>query len=344
MGIKLKSLNKFILWCFVFLVIFFNLVFALNNRIKSSSLSVSDSKTLQIILTASNNGNVAIEENEHFKKYVISLNKEIKKLQWEDKKTSIEIYLDKSEVSSLNLKGDKKLEGKDIYYSNTKDGFILSVKKYFDSNNSVFLDKNNNKNIIVFISKENSPYSHVVVLDAGHGGKDIGANYGNIYEKDINLKIANYAALELQYKGFKVIQTRDEDKLLALKEVGNITNSAAAEIFVSVHINENKESKYKGITSYYYDPSGFQKEERIKLAKTLQKELIKSDEWNDRGILRQNFAVLRYSEIPCVLLECGFLSNPEDREKLTQEIVLRNLAHNITNGVINYFGIEETNN
>lgn len=344
MGIKQKSIKKFILGCFVFLVIFFNLVFAINSRLKSSSLSASNTQALQISLTTSNDGNVKVDENNHFKKYVISCNKEINEVKWDDKKTTIEIHLDKDDISDLQLKGDNKLEVKDIYYNNTENGFTLTIKKYQDINNSIHVDKNNKKNINILISKEDNPYTHSVVLDAGHGGIDKGANFGKIYEKDINLKIANYAAEELEFKGFKVIQTRNEDKLLALKEIGNITNAASAEIFISVHINENKENKYKGVTSYYYDPSGFQTAEKIKLAKTIQKELIKSDEWNDRGIIKQNFAVLRYSKIPGVLLECGFLSNAEDREKLTHDIVLRNFAHNITNGVINYFGDEETNN
>lgn len=343
MVIKQKSISKLFLWSFVFITILLNIVFAINKRL-NNSISVSDTKALHIMLTSSNSGNVTIEENKHFKKYVISCDKEIKKLQWEDKKSSFDIYLNKSEVSNLKIKADKQLEDKDIYYSNTKDGFKISINKYFNENNSVFLDKNNNKNINIFISKEDAPYSHVVVLDAGHGGVDKGANFGNTYEKDINLKIANYAAIELQFKGFKVIQTRDTDELLKLKEVGDITNASSADIFVSVHINENKENKYKGVTSYYYDPNGFQKQERIKLAKDIQKELIKSDEWYDRGVLRQNFAVLRYSKIPAVLLECGFLSNAEDRGKLNQDIVLRNLAHNITDGIINYFDNEEKNN
>lgn len=340
MSIKLKNIKKFVLWCSVFLLICINLVFAIDNRLKYGSLGASSTQNLQIILATGNGGNVAVEENSHFKRYVISCNKEIEQVQWDDKKAYIDIHLNKNDVSSLNAQADEKLETKDIYYSNTKDGLILSIKKYKASNNSVSIDKNNRKKINILISKEDNPYSHIVVLDAGHGGIDKGANYGSLYEKDINLKIANYAAEDLEFKGFKVIQTRDDDKFLSLKEIGEIANSASAEIFVSVHVNENKENKYKGVTSYYYDPSEFQKEERIKLAKTIQKELVKSDKWDDRGILRQNFAVLRYSKIPCVLLECGFLSNAEDRGKLTKDSVLKNFAVNITNGVINYFGVE----
>lgn len=344
MGIKLKNKKKVILRSFIFLALCFNLIFAINSRLKNNSLSVSNTQTFQIALATKDNGNITIDENKHFKRYVIKCNKEKEQLLWEDHKAYIKIILNKEDITNFYLNGDKKIDTKELYYSNTEDGLTLNIKKNLNSNNYVSVDKNNKKNIEVLISKEDNPFIHSVVIDAGHGGIDKGANYGNIYEKNISFKIANYAARELEFNGFKVIQTRDDDKLLSLKEIGDITNSASADIFVSVHINENKDSKYKGVTTYYYDPNGFQKEERIKLAETMQNQLIKSDEWWDRGIIRQNFAVLRYSKIPSVLLECGFLSNTEDRNKLTQDSVLKNFGENIFNGIIEYFSIEKVNN
>jgi N-acetylmuramoyl-L-alanine amidase len=135
------------------------------------------------------------------------------------------------------------------------------------------------------------------------------------------------------------VKTREEDKLLALKEISAISNAASADLFISVHINSNKVSKYKGVTTYYYD-SNNQKDERIKLAETLQKELVKSDSWEDRGIASDNLAVLKNSKIPCVLLELGFMSNLEDRDKLLRDEVLKNFSSNITKGIMNYFSVE----
>jgi len=341
MNNKLKNFKKLIFSGFAFLAIILNLTFVINTRMQNG-INTSNSQSLQVVLAAGNQGNITVEENDHFKKYVINCNKEIEKLQWEDNKDYIDIHLKKDEIKNINLIGDKKVQNEDLNYSSTNDSFILRIKKKLKQNNFVSIDKNNKENINILISKEDKPFTHSVIIDAGHGGIDKGANYGNIYEKNINFKIANYAAQELQFMGIKVLLTREVDKLLSLKEIGEITNSSSADIFVSVHVNENKESKYKGVTSYYYNPNGFQTEERIKLAKTLQSELVKSDNWDNRGIIRQNFAVLRYSKIPSVLLECGFISNTEDRNKLTQDMVLRNFGDNIAKGVIKYF--QENNN
>ena len=142
------------------------------------------------------------------------------------------------------------------------------------------------------------------------------------------------------FNGFKVVKTRDKDKFLDLEEIPNISNRASADLFISVHINSNKVSKYKGITTYYYDSNGYQKDERIKLASAIQKELVKSDNWEDRGIAKDNLAVLRKSEAPSALLELGFISNADDRDKLLKEDILRNFSANITKGIMIYFSAE----
>ncbi|MFL0248213.1 N-acetylmuramoyl-L-alanine amidase family protein [Candidatus Clostridium stratigraminis] len=333
MSNKLESIKKLAFRCFVFLAISINLIYAISIRIHSTS----NAQVIKMVLAAGSQGNISITENNYFKRYIISCTREMDELNIEDNKDYINIYLKKDEAKGINLNGDKKIQNQDLGYSTTNDGYILKIKKMLEHNNFVSIDRNNKKNIIVLISKVDKPFTHSIVIDPGHGGIDKGANYGSIYEKDINLKIVNYAAQQLEFSGIKVLLTRDEDKLLALKEIGDITNSSSADIFVSVHVNENKESKYCGVSSYYYDPNGFQTEERIRLARTMQSELVKSDSWKNVGILRQNFAVLRYSNIPSVLLECGFISNTEDRNKLTQDNVLKNFGDNIAKGVIKYF-------
>ncbi|WP_125153423.1 N-acetylmuramoyl-L-alanine amidase family protein [Clostridium rectalis] len=176
----------------------------------------------------------------------------------------------------------------------------------------------------------------LIVIDAGHGGKDKGTIMGSLYEKDINLKISKYTKNYLEYAGYKVLMTRNEDKFIPLREIGNIVNKEKPEIFVSIHVNSFKESKYKGISTYYYDYKGYQRDERIKLAKTIQNSNAKSGLWYDRGIYRQNIAVLRYSKSPCVLVECGFITNPDDRDKLNKDKALKITAKNIALGIIEY--------
>jgi N-acetylmuramoyl-L-alanine amidase len=342
MRVKVKNKRRFGLWCIVFLLMLLNLIFAVNTRLSGDKVVSDDKKTSvsHVALAADKDGSIAFSESKYFKRYIIDCKNNIEQVKWEESKEYINVILNKSDIEKLNLKGESTVEAKDIYYDNSKDNIIIKVKKAFNENNLVYVDSNDNKKIVVLIAKEENPFKHTVVLDAGHGGEDKGANFGSIYEKDITLKIVNYTAESLMFNGFKVVKTRDEDKFLYLDEISDIANKASADLFISVHINSNKLIKYKGITTYYYDSSGYQKDERIKLARALQKELVKSDNWEDRGIAKDNLAVLRNSEIPCVLLELGFMSNSEDRDKLMRDEVLKSFSYNITKGLLNYFSIE----
>lgn len=182
----------------------------------------------------------------------------------------------------------------------------------------------------------NKKESYVIVLDAGHGGIDKGTSIGNLYEKDITLKIATFTKDYLIKQGHIVFMSRDKDILLSLRQIGDFVNEKNPNAFVSIHVNSFKKPEFKGITTYYYDVDGFQKDERIKFAKVLQKNACGNDIWEDRGIRRQNLAVLRYSKVPCVLLECGFITNLNDRKRLQDDEVLKITAQNIGNGIIDY--------
>ncbi|MCI1945408.1 N-acetylmuramoyl-L-alanine amidase family protein [Clostridium luticellarii] len=177
---------------------------------------------------------------------------------------------------------------------------------------------------------------YYIVIDPGHGGIDKGTSYGNMYEKDLTLKIARYAAAYLKGKGNVVFLTRNEDKLLGLDEIGDKVNSSYADAFVSIHVNSLNDNNFNGITTLYYDVNGYQKDERIKLARAIESEAVKNDNWANKGIKRQNLAVLRYSKVPGVLVECGFITNAQDRIRLSNENVLKRLGENISNGIIYY--------
>jgi N-acetylmuramoyl-L-alanine amidase len=341
MSIRVKNKKRFGIWCIVFLLMLFSFIFAVNKRLGGDKVVSENKKSSvsHVALAAAKDGSIAFSESKYFKRYIIECKNNIGQVKWEESKEYIDIVIKKNEIAKLNLKGENTSEAKDIYYDNSKDNIIIKVKKAFAENNLVYVDRNDSRKIVVLVAKEENPFKHTVVLDAGHGGDDKGANFGSIYEKDITMKIVNYTAEDLMFSGFKIVKTREEDKLLALKEISVISNAASADLFISVHINSNKVSKYKGVTTYYYD-SNNQKNERIKLAETLQKELVKSDSWEDRGIASDNLAVLKNSKIPCVLLELGFMSNIEDRDKLLRDEVLKNFSSNITKGIMNYFSVE----
>jgi N-acetylmuramoyl-L-alanine amidase len=345
MKYRVANKKRFTMWCIIFILMIVNLIFALSKRseggeIRKADNSSNNSKQIKIldkysVLAADESGNIVLEENEYFKRYTIDCIREFSSVDSKQSKEYIDISFKKDDITNASLKGSAEV--KDIYSEKTSDRLTIRIKKIYNDNNFVKVSSTDSKKIIVLISKSENPFHHSVVLDAGHGGNDVGTVSEGLYEKDINLKILKYAADELIYRGFKVTKTRDNDKFLELSEIGRIVNSSNSDVFISIHINDFKENKYNGFSTYYYDPKGYQKEERLKLANIMQQELIKSDGWFNRGIFKENFQVLRESKIPCVLLECGFLTNSEDRERLKDNSVLKNFGVNIANGLLNYF-------
>ncbi|SQB34267.1 N-acetylmuramoyl-L-alanine amidase family protein [Clostridium cochlearium] len=210
---------------------------------------------------------------------------------------------------------------------------MILILSYDGKYNKNFAKENYNKILTLSnISLKNKK----VVLDPGHGGMDKGTSFQDLYEKDINLKIAHYTKEYLESHGIQVFMTREEDKFLYLREISNYSNSINPDIFISIHVNSNKDNSYNGIITYYYDPEEFQKDERIELAKTIQKDVSKGEIWRDGGIRRQNIAILRWSDVPCALVECGFITNEQDRKRLRDDKVLKKTGVNIAKGIINY--------
>lgn len=290
----------------------------------------------KVSLLLDKNGSIYFEENENFMKYTIECGESLKKLNYQENKSSIDLTIDKKDIAKLGLNSDRQLDDSLVSAKESADTYLISFKKKFDKNSYINLFNDTKNKIIVLISKKSEPYKYKVVVDPGHGGNDIGTPFGKVYEKDLTLKISKYLEAYLKYNECNVVMTRDKDKWVDLKERPKIANDENADLLVSVHINSNKENIYKGIDTYYYDLDGFQKAERLKLAETVQKEMLKSDNWKDKGTVRQNLAVLRLSNMPSVLVECGFLSNSEDRDKLLKDETLKNFGINISNGVLNY--------
>ena len=188
----------------------------------------------------------------------------------------------------------------------------------------------------------------IIILDAGHGGEDCGAiGVNGIYEKDINLQIATLIGEELAARGFTVLQTRTEDKLLYteaenikgirkisdLKNRVKIFNSYESAVVVSIHMNSFSASKYSGLQVYYSHTEG-----SLGLATEIKESVKESlQPENKRNVkLGDGIYVLKHSEHPSVLVECGFLSNPEECELLSKKEYQKSLSFSIVCGIINY--------
>jgi N-acetylmuramoyl-L-alanine amidase len=177
-----------------------------------------------------------------------------------------------------------------------------------------------------------------VVVDAGHGSIDSGTSYGNIYEKDINLAIAKYLYNELKKVNIIPIMTRTEDKLYQdsrnkdIRYRPRVAEENSADLFISIHTNNFPSSQPSGSQLFYKNGS----EESKKLAEFIQQELIKLRKENNRVIKTGDYYVLNKVTCPGVLVEVGFISNPEDRKFLTDKNYQQELARAITAGITGY--------
>lgn len=196
------------------------------------------------------------------------------------------------------------------------DGKLYIETKYEGANTVIYLKTTEDTN------KADDEY--VVVIDAGHGGKDTGAVYKENYaiklaEKDVNLDIELRLNRLLKEKGIKTVMTRDKDVFIELKERANIANRINADLFVSIHSNSINSPSYAGtMTLYYPDDDNSTGISSKGFAEIVQKELIGTLKTIDRKIIpRPNLVVLNSTNMPAVLAEIAFISNKDDREKLS---------------------------
>ena len=189
----------------------------------------------------------------------------------------------------------------------------------------------------------------IFVVDAGHGGEDGGAQTADgAYEKEINLKIARYLQDYLNEAGALVIMTREKDVDLAsesadgrgrrkLEDLQNrvrLVNDSMADFFVSIHLNSIPSERWHGAQTFYYPV----REENEQMAKLIQQELTNSLKYSDRKAQARNDIIfLKYSKIPSVLVEAGFLSNPTEASLLKTDEYQKKVAFTIYQGIAKYY-------
>jgi N-acetylmuramoyl-L-alanine amidase len=169
-----------------------------------------------------------------------------------------------------------------------------------------------------------------VVVDAGHGGKDLGANRVGINEKDLNLSVALKLKQALEAKGYKVYLTRSEDVFLPLPEITRISNSIGPDLFVSVHTNSSTNPSINGLETYYYTPQS------VPLAQAVHQQMALQVQSPDRGVRRARFYVINHTEVPAILCEMGYISNSTERGSLVTSARQQRTANAIADGVTAY--------
>lgn len=183
-----------------------------------------------------------------------------------------------------------------------------------------------------------------IYLDAGHGGKDPGAIYDNVYEKDINLDIVKKLQFELEKLGAVVLLTRDDDYDLAsigakkrkqsdLSKRADLINESKCDMYISVHLNAYSSTKWSGLQIFYDDINP-----NNKVLAEVMNETLKSNLKNVREIKRENgYFMYHKINVTGILIESGFITNSNDRYKLKDSNYQAILARNIVLGVVNYF-------
>ncbi|MGH1047494.1 N-acetylmuramoyl-L-alanine amidase (plasmid) [Bacillus mycoides] len=173
----------------------------------------------------------------------------------------------------------------------------------------------------------------VIVIDPGHGGNDPGSIGPNgTREKDITLKTAKNIQKKLEEKGMTVILTREDDTFVSLKNRVAIAQNKSADLFLSIHYDGFTTSDVNGVTTYYN--KGLKE---WTLAKMIHGHLSKHIQSKDRGVKSGDYNVLRENEQPSLLLELGYITNPEDEKRMNSKNFQTDVASGVVNGVIEYF-------
>ncbi len=185
------------------------------------------------------------------------------------------------------------------------------------------------------------PAAPTIVLDAGHGGTDRGARSRSPFceEKRLCLQTARLVKKYLDQLGYHVVMTRNTDAFIPLSRRVEIASSASCAAFVSIHYNSSRNPTAQGIEIFFCDS----KEDRRRsasskrLADAILPRLIRRTEALSRGVKKGNFYVIRETSMPAILIEGGFISNPDERVLLKDQEYQEKIARGIADGIDQYF-------
>jgi len=194
------------------------------------------------------------------------------------------------------------------------------------------------KSYLKLLNQNGNPLQNrIIILDPGHGGKDVGTILGTIYEKNITLKVSTLVKQKLENAGAKVHMTRTGDTFPTLQGRVDFTNANYGEIFVSVHVNSASNTSASGTETYYSISSGDMYQEDIDLGTFVNNQIVNNLNMKNRGVKQYPYYVINNMSIPSILVELGFLTNSEDRQKLTNDEYVNKYADSIYNGIMQYY-------
>lgn len=169
-----------------------------------------------------------------------------------------------------------------------------------------------------------------VVIDPGHGGQDRGGQWGRVYEKHLALDTAVRLENHLKRMGYQTVMTRRSDYFITLPQRVAIANRHKNAIFVSIHYNYTWRQETGGVETFYHCREG------QRLAHFVQRCLVRHTRREDRGAKFARYYVIRNANMPAILVEGGFVSNPQERELLKTGAYREAVARAVAEGVHRY--------
>lgn len=198
------------------------------------------------------------------------------------------------------------------------------------------------------LPKTTNTIPHTIIIDAGHGGEDGGAiSSDGTKEKDLNLSVALNLGKLLESEGYSVIYTRTDDTMLytdstrnkKMQDLMNRLNIAKENenaIFISIHMNKFSQEKYSGLQVFYSD-NNKQSENLANIIQSNTQKFQQNENNREIKMAGSNIYLLHNIKNPAVLVECGFLSNKNECEKLRNETYRKEIALVIYSSVIEFF-------
>lgn len=183
--------------------------------------------------------------------------------------------------------------------------------------------------------------SQLIVIDPGHGGDDFGTHSTGkkqIHEKHLNLTTARFLKEYLDKMGFSTIMTRNEDVFIALDKRAEFANARRPSLFVSVHYNSAPSKEAEGVEVYYYreEDNKARTHASSKLGKFVLDKVLFTTEAKSRGVKHGNFAVIRETTMPAILVEAGFLTNDSEMQRIKSPAYMKLVALGIAQGIRDY--------
>ena len=263
-------------------------------------------------------------------------------------------------IGSYYVKGDGMMAENEWIYDKNYGGYFYLQADGVYARNIVTIDgkKHAFQENGLWIGEVPAPvnygnYKNVVFLDPGHGGRDPGAVYNGLREKDLNMSIYRKLRSELEKLGYTVLTSRDSDVYVDyVTERSEMVNKTDADVFISIHFNATgvPGANRSGVETYIYEPDDDIKprinqvahdnpvrlSESKRLADNIHNSVVSVAGANDRGVHGSNYAVLRETVKPAVLIELGYMDSPEYK-KISDDKYQNKLVEGIVTGLLNFY-------